>query len=508
MKMSKPIQNGKRLHPLTALLSSLGLIKEWLIPLIVFLVTWFFRGDGHAVTGYWRIIVSAAIVVVTIGSGILSWLRYRYEVSDGLLKVEKGIWVIKRQFIPLERIQTIDLTEGLLHRMFGVIRVQVQTAGGNKPEAVLSAVTRKEAHWLKEQLRGYKPGAPDEGTAESAVLKEGQEGHPPGELPGRTKEYPEGYPDERKPEYKSSLGSLFIAGMSSSSMGLGISLVFVLMSKVNDVFPDLKVFQNVGEIFEFTAIPVIIAVGFLIAWALGVCLSIIKFANFTVIRSGEELVISRGLLERRQVTLPLARIQAIRIVEDLLWQPFGFAAIHVESAGYGNEKGETTLLFPLLRRSEIEMFLQRMAPRFTVQPSQIFEALPQKAWKGYVLPGTVFLAIVTVVTVWFTKWGWIGSILCLAAAALGYRRFKDAGCMLTNDMLVLRFRRLALTTVRVPRNRIQSCRIERDPLERRWGLATLGIAVASRFVGAQFELSGLLLSQCHAIMNWYRPIRK
>jgi putative membrane protein len=501
MKTSESIHNGKRLHPLTALLSSMGLIKEALIPLVVLLTTLFFRGEGTSGAGYWRIIVIAAIVVCMLGFGILSWLRYRYEVSDGQLKVEQGIWVTKRQFIPIERIQTIDLTEGLLHRIFRVTRVQVQTAGGNKPEVVLSAVTRKEAHHLREQLRAHNIDAQDEGIAETDSLEAGKVGNLSGDWTGPTK--PE--VDEQKPMYKSSLGSLFIAGMSSGSMGLAIALVLALMSKVDEIFPDLKVFQMVVDMFEFAAIPLIVAAGLLIAWVLGVCLSIIKFANFTIIRLGDELVISRGLLERRQVTLPLARIQAIRIVEDLLWQPFGFAAIHVESVGYGNEKGETTLLFPLLRHTEIERFLQRMAPRFAVQSTLAFEALPHKAWRSYVLPWTVIFAIATAVTVWFTNWGWLGSILCLGSALLGYRSFKDAGSMLTNDMLVLRMRRLALTTVRVPRNRIQSCRMEHGPLERRWGLATIGISVASRLAGAQFELYGLPVSKCSAIMKWYRP---
>ncbi|WP_240421259.1 PH domain-containing protein [Paenibacillus periandrae] len=499
MKTSESIHNGKRLHPLTALLSSMGLIKEALIPVVVLLTTWFFRGEGTSGAGYWRIIVIAAIIVCMLGFGILSWLRYRYEVSDGQLKVEQGIWVTKRQFIPIERIQTIDLTEGLLHRIFRVTRVQVQTAGGNKPEVVFSAVTRKEAHHLREQLRAHKTDAQDAGIAESNSPEAGQGGNLEPTKP---------VVDAQKPMYKSSLGSLFIAGMSSGSMGLAIALVLALMSKVDEIFPHLKVFQMVVDLFEFAAIPLIVAAGLLIAWILGVCLSIIKFANFTIIRSGDELVISRGLLERRQVTLPLARIQAIRIVEDLLWQPFGFAAIHVESVGNGNDKGETTLLFPLLRRTEIERFLQQMAPSFTMQSSQAFEALPNKAWRSYVLPWTVIFAIVTGVTVWFTNWGWLGLVLGLGSALIGYRSFKDAGSMLTNDMLVLRMRRLALTTVRVPRNRIQSCRMERGPLERRWGLATIGISVASRLAGAQFELYGLPVSKCSAIMKWYRPNRK
>ncbi|UOK58231.1 PH domain-containing protein [Bacillus sp. OVS6] len=72
---------------------------------------------------------------------------------------------------------------------------------------------------------------------------------------------------------------------------------------------------------------------FFIAWILsiiGVCL---KFANFTVMKKEQDLVISRGLFEKHQLTIPLERIQAMKISENLIRQPFGYATVHIVSAG-------------------------------------------------------------------------------------------------------------------------------------------------------------------------------
>lgn len=53
----------------------------------------------------------------------------------------------------MERIQTIDSSEGIIQRIFGLVKVQVETAGGTtEAEAIFTAVTKEEAGLLKEEL--------------------------------------------------------------------------------------------------------------------------------------------------------------------------------------------------------------------------------------------------------------------------------------------------------------------------------------------------------------------
>src|SRR5690554_3759247 len=150
MKMSST--DFRRLHPLAAWLSSLGTIKEMLIPIIILILTTLFRGGVEDPSFVWKMGFGGIFLLFAATRGFLTWLRYSFTITNGELRVERGIFIRTKQFISHERIQTIDLTEGIWHRLFGVVRVQIETAGGSKPEVILTAVTLEEAKWIKEQL--------------------------------------------------------------------------------------------------------------------------------------------------------------------------------------------------------------------------------------------------------------------------------------------------------------------------------------------------------------------
>ncbi len=69
----------------------------------------------------------------------------------------------------------------------------------------------------------------------------------------------------------------------------------------------------------------------------------LQYANFTAKRKGKDIIITRGLIERHQMTIPLARIQAVKIKENILRETIGFATVMLVSAG-----GSITEKRPLL----------------------------------------------------------------------------------------------------------------------------------------------------------------
>ncbi|BBP87295.1 hypothetical protein BsIDN1_09130 [Bacillus safensis] len=82
---------------------------------------------------------------------------------------------------------------------------------------------------------------------------------------------------------------------------------------------------------EIYAILIFLAV--LIAWILSVGVTALQYANFAAKRKGNDIIITRGLIERHQMTIPLARIQAVKIKENMIREPFGFATVMLVSAG-------------------------------------------------------------------------------------------------------------------------------------------------------------------------------
>ena len=62
------------------------------------------------------------------------------------------VFVRKNRYIRFERIHSVDVSEGIIQRLFGLVKVNIETAGGSKAEAVLSAIRKEEAERLSEHL--------------------------------------------------------------------------------------------------------------------------------------------------------------------------------------------------------------------------------------------------------------------------------------------------------------------------------------------------------------------
>jgi putative membrane protein len=537
---------GTRLHIAAALMTSLKLVKELLIPLLVIFVTHGFSRSGmDSRSFYWRLAIGAAVVGGSFLWGFLSWARFRYKLEDGQLMVDEGVIFKKKLSIPVTRIQTVDFSEGLLHRMLGLVKVQIQTAGGSKPEAVLSAVTRAEAARLEECLRHKAECAPEQNAhvKEAAEVEEIPAGveqewnsageqtadasHPTAsgpampavsgssglygastvvgaELSGQTPQDvgPVG-PVPPEVSYSLPVRLLFLAGLTAGNLGVGISLLFALLSQADDFFPSLQIFRLLSDFSGVRAILVLGSIVVFLAWLLAVASSVLRFAGFVVSKRGGELYITRGLLERSKVTLPIRRIQAVRITQELVWKPFGLGAVHVVCAGYGTEKGESTLLFPLMPMSQIGEFLGALCPEFAVDPDQLpIEALPSRAKWSYVLPVPLTLMAITAITSLFTAWGLWGIPVTAAGVLLNWRSYRRASIARDDSMLVLRSAFLTETVAVIPRKRIQYLSVLQSPFQRRSGLATMKASLAGAGVnGTHFRLKGLYLTHALEILE-------
>src|SRR5690606_15349798 len=103
----------RRMHPVAGFLSFLKQLKEFILPFLVFL----FVGTGDS-NLFDRIfyIGSGAIILILLVFGILHWYRFTYRVEEGELRIEYGVIIRKKRFIPIERIQTIDVSAGIIQR--------------------------------------------------------------------------------------------------------------------------------------------------------------------------------------------------------------------------------------------------------------------------------------------------------------------------------------------------------------------------------------------------------
>jgi putative membrane protein len=252
-------------------------------------------------------IVTIPVAVIAGLTGLWVWWSLQFWIGGDELIVQTGIVRKRRRQVPVSHIQAIDVVRPLITRLFGLAEVRVEMAGGDQGEIALRYLGKSAAHQLRAELLARAAG-----------------------LPGHTPEAPE------RLFWRVGFGSL-LASLICRLPVIGTALLFLVLIVVGIVRGELGVLG--------AAVPALL--GLLRA----VVAPLIMYANFSSATSPDGLRLRYGLLETRMQTVPPGRVQAVRIVEPLLWRPFGWARVEVTVAGYAGERQAlSSVLLPVAPR--------------------------------------------------------------------------------------------------------------------------------------------------------------
>lgn len=99
----------------------------------------------------------AAMVLGLVWSVWMPWLshgRWAWWLRERDLLVAQGVIIRSVVSIPLDRVQHVDLQQGVFDRMFGVQDVLVYTASGRQVDGVIPGLEPAVAEALRDRLVG------------------------------------------------------------------------------------------------------------------------------------------------------------------------------------------------------------------------------------------------------------------------------------------------------------------------------------------------------------------
>lgn len=394
-------------------------------------------------------------VLGVVGSAVLAYVTYAttwWVLDTSTVRLKTGVFSERIVSIPLERVQAVDTLRGPIQRLFGVVELHVQAAGGGAGgEIVLKAVTPADAEELRAAVAGEKAG-----TAELATPVE-----------------PE---PEEQAAWRLTSGGLLVAALTSGSLGVLVPVVAGLSQVADDVIGAEQAERLVpGSLGEAA----VLAGGVLAAaWVLSVLGTIVAFAGFRATRVGDRIRIERGIVERRAASVPVARIHAVRVVESPLREPFGLAQVRIESAGYANEPASAQTLIPITRRSRAMEHIATLLPELAT-PLDGLASPPPRAVRRYVAPPLALGGVAAAAALLIFGTGAAPAlVLPVLGALLGVARHRAAGWRLDGP-LVLRSRRLQRSTAVADAHRLQRVTRAQSLLQRRAALADVEVAVSS-----------------------------
>ena len=477
---------ARRLHPLTLLFASLGLARQLIFPAAIGGLS---RADGDPGRLIGWVVGILAVPAIIIAA--LRYLTFRYRVTGDELVIDSGVLQRKHRVIPLANVQNIDLRESALQRAVGVVEMRVETAGsGSGAEASLEVLGRAEAEALREDLLLRR-------RAQSALP--GRAGEAGGDARGEVtpeRAAPVDLPVEVL--VRLDTARLALAGATANEAGLiaaalGASLQFVDDFALEQRLPIETIVDRLAGSTVAGAIwliALILGALLVLGWLVSIVGSIVGYHGFTLERAGGDLRKRYGLIGRRQTSVPLERVQGMRIEESLLRRPLGLAALKIETASGSpreQRKRGAEAFVPIARASEVPALVRGVFADLDLGAARFNPVHARSRRRGflrYLFFALMLLSIASFMALLRTGalprgLPWWALTLGVGSYGLAVWQFRHRGWALLDGHVLARSGVLNRITWVIPHAKIQTLHLVSTPFQRRHGLTTLIIDTAS-----------------------------
>lgn len=445
----------RRLHPWSWLFVLIQQLKSFALPLLVLL----FTGRGNS-WELWGLVGAGVLVLVSLGQ----YFTYRFRVDDEGIVIRKGLLQKSLRHIPFQRIHNVALHQTLLHRLFKVAEVRLESAGGMQAEGEMRVLSLADAHALERLVRSHGREARREAAPGAAPAE--QEGRTLLELP--TSEV-------------FRLGLISNRGMLLVAAGFGIAAqtageqVGDAIEYVADHAAGWSKAYELGVAGSVVAAVAMLVFALVALRLLSVLLALLQYHGFVLTENGRRLSAQRGLLTRLRASMPRSRIQAWSLRESLTHRWLGRQGLRVDSASIETANDQRSLrdLAPVATPEAMADLIRHLLPGHAWPMSQ-WRPLHPKAWRRqFAIPALFALAVAGVLTFLNGPWGLAALALLPVFALRAVVWARYAGYSLEGGLVAVREgwldKRWRFAEVR----KLQSLTLSRSPFDRRHGMASL-----------------------------------
>jgi len=327
----------------------------------------------------WALLGVAVVLLLCLGAFYLSWRMHSFRITGDAVEVRSGILFRTQRKARLDRIQGINIVRPVIARLFGAAKLDISVAG-HDANVQLAYLGSTLADGLRGDVLRLASGVRAAEAAASGAV---------GVLPG---------PDASESGAPAAVGAPATASRTAAVGDLVGRRVNEFLAPELDPnaappasvvkIPPLRLFGSL-LLSGFTVF-LLVVIAFLIwgassgeLWLLIVVLpGLIGSASFYIRRftkslrysiagTADGVRVGFGLLSTSNETLPPGRIHAVEVLQPLLWRPFGWWQIRIDTAGHSREKGAAgqpnTTMLPVGDAADVSRVLSLVLPGFATE---------------------------------------------------------------------------------------------------------------------------------------------
>lgn len=493
----------------------------------------------------WALLAVLGVLLLVMAGFYLSWRMHSFRVTPEAVEVRSGILFRTNRKARLDRIQGVNINRPLLPRIFGAAKLEVGVAGqdGNVQLAYLGS---SHTDALRRDILRMASGARQGGAADAAAAVSGAAAGAPlvagAAGPG---------PAELDPAFHPAIDP---AADTHNGHRLAASVGAIVTQRANEFLapeldPDAAAPESVVHIPPLRLLASVVVSGFsLVLLALAIVVPIglasqqywlffsfipaligiasyyinrfTKGLRYTIAGTPDGVRVGYGLLSTSNETIPPGRVHAIAVTQPLLWRPFGWWTIRINTAGHSQQNGQNasnTTVLPVGRIDDVERVLALLLPGSGLVPEPAAPSVPGPPTSAPVsmregapapvpafspdgVPGPVPVAPAaatpSLIERGLTSKGGADGYTNAPSRAAWLRPFswRRTGFALTPNTVLLRRGVISRELALVPFARVQSVGLSQGPIQRRLSLGGVQLHTVAGPVSARLGVIDRLVS--------------
>ncbi len=454
----------------------------WPLLLVVFLNT---KGTGS--TSDRILLVLASLGLISGILSIISFFKYYFYVDEDELIVERGIIRKSRTSIPFDRIQTINFEQELVHRLFNVAKLKIDTAGSSGAELSLQALSWPMANALKSYLLEKKPQnkkeqlfSDEEESIDEVVEHE---------------------------IMKVDFPSLLKIGATENHLRSGLLIIafcFWVYDQLEEVglksyVNDMNIgWQSIASSL-YTMLILLVFFG-VIAFIYSLIRITFKYYDLKLVREKSGFKVSYGLLNRKQTSAQDTKIQTISWAQNWLQKKVGLFQVFLRQASSKEVRTAKSISVPGCDQRSVDE-IQQYLLRDTDFNALIEKTPVEKHYFWYVARNyTIAYALIAGFMIYTSSWIQFtaASIFYLYFIVTSWFRYEKKGYSLFNQVTAIYGGAYGAKHTVLENHKIQTVQLKQSWYQLRRGLASLEISTA----GGNITLPFIKKETAHKIMNY------
>lgn len=314
---------------------------------------------------------------------LIDFYFFRFYIQDENLIIKKGFLSKRVITIPLNKIQSVHIEQNIVHQLLDVSKLAIDTAGTEKSEAEIDAISSRKAERFKEFLLRHENHA-DESTYNRREFE--------------------------TPIIKLSSIDILKIGLSANHLKAFFIVLAFSISAVQDlseVFGDrvISFVQESSSAIGLSLVSLSALVIFILALSIIVSLARItlNYANFICKETEQGLSIRTGLLNTKQNLVPFSKIQFISWEANWIRRKIGLYMLELHQAQNEQAKKKQRIRLPVTNREYVHRLLSYYHPAVKPNAHTEHRIHPVYAWRRLLMTGLPMALLLTAVTYFYLE---------------------------------------------------------------------------------------------------------